>query len=1668
MSVDLTLTHLPRTRRALRTLALCLPLLAGLAGFTQAQAVPAPGGGMKTASAPAGNATGVPVSQPPAAPAPRTGDIPAPLQPWVNWAMQGHEMLACPVEQGSVQKRACIWPERLELNIEGRQAHFVQVVTVYGATAPVQLPGEAGSWPTAVRNRQGQTLTVTGPATAPQVWLPAGQHILSGTLQWPASPQRVRVPQQTGLLVIRADGQTIQPTLDSEQQVWLKERRTGVDREAMADTLGTLIRRQIDDAIPRRIITHYELNVGGLPREITLPATLLAGTVPQRLTSSLPARLYPDGRLQVQIRPGTWQLEVEALQMEPAQALKLPADAPEAEVWSYRSHNDLHVTQVEGVRAVDAQQAHVPAGWKSLPAYQVGRNDTFGLRTQTRGQQHPQASALKLQRTWWLDFDGQGLTQKDELQGTMSAPWRLKLQGPARLGHARSAYTALPIGILTGAAPAGSTDTPAPGIEVRQKELELTTLARLDTGTSLLGSIELPANGWNTVLGEVEASLQLPPGWTLMAASGVDHVSPATWTSRWRLYDFFFMLLISLAAFQLLKPLPASIVMLAALLSWYDHELACYLLIALLVLLACRRVAPAGSAAARWIHGASRAAAVLMLLVLLPFAVNEVRLMIYPVLEHHEAWNGERYASYAPERPTTRARMKAAQMRREAVDALDEGGLEDADTRPDAEDGTLAGSLAMSSAPALRSGKVAADDVARLLNDRDGMARLSRQRPIMTVQTGPGEPAWSWNRHTLLLQGDVQPGQTLSLQLLSPWGTRILKVVRLLALFGSLWMLVRALPGGLRPPRPNGSGEPRGGNVPHGSDAQQTARRSGRASQAPGTPGASGASGSSVASGASGTPTAGSPTAGRKASPASGLAALLLAGMLASFLTGTTPAQAAEEGYKAEELAAIREHLYPQPACLPDCAALTQMRVQADTQRLTLQLLTHAQTTLQVPLPAQDSADTWRLDSVQLDGQPATTRRDANGTLWAIIPSGIHTVQLQGALGEGTAVRLALPILPRLLLVSSHQWHAQGLNALGVPHDGVLTLTRLEERPAAPVRQTLAHVPDALPGFVHVTRTLVMEERWKVVTHIVRRSVSQAPVRVRFALLPGESVNDERVSLRDGVAEIQLGQALQMTLESSLPISPSFQWKALPSLNQTESWAMRFGPTWHLAWEGVPPTSFIQAGQLAPRWDPWPGETLRVQALQPTAIDGPTLTLESEQTTLTPGAQSTLAESTLHLRASLAGTQRAQLPADAQFLGMTLDGSDIALRADGQTLDLPILPGEHEMKLRWRQPVGADGIFNRFETQGLSLTLPGVNAATRLELPRSRVVLLAGGPAMGPAVRFWGLFFLLVAGALVFGRQREVPLGRIGWLLLLLGVAPVSLLGALIVAGWFFLLAWLAPAQRLRQLASTHDASGTIGPRGVLWLAGIWSFAVLAVLFVTIQTSLLGYPDLLVSGNGSSALQLNWYQDRFQNQPAPGWAISISLTAYRVMMLAWALWLAFSVLKWIRWGWQRLSGQGYLDSPPDDGGPGLPGGSGRVSEPGQARKPEQARDSEPMAQPRTAGHPNTAEASGGAAPSAPMERSANAQRAVGMQQPQVAEGGALQGYATASQQDAPRPAFAPQPPTQHHHSRQQRPVRQQGLFHGVMRVLKGLATIIGFLVLLGIVVVLLGLGSFLL
>jgi hypothetical protein len=83
-----------------------------------------------------------------------------------------------------------------------------------------------------------------------------------------------------------------------------------------------------------------------------------------------------------------------------------------------------------------------------------------------------------------------------------------------------------------------------------------------------------------------------------------------------------------------------------------------------------------------------------------------------------------------------------------------------------------------------------------------------------------------------------------------------------------------------------------------------------------------------------------------------------------------------------------------------------------------------------------------------------------------------------------------------------------------------------------------------------------------------------------------------------------------------------------------------------------------------------------------------------------------------------------------------------------------------------------------------------------------------------------------------------------------------------------------------------------------------------------LRTGLLGYPDLLVAGPGSSSHLLSWTSDRFVEHTASAWVISAPTWLYRVLMLGWALWLAASLLKWVNWAWRCFSEGGAWPEKP--------------------------------------------------------------------------------------------------------------------------------------------------------
>jgi hypothetical protein len=190
--------------------------------------------------------------------------------------------------------------------------------------------------------------------------------------------------------------------------------------------------------------------------------------------------------------------------------------------------------------------------------------------------------------------------------------------------------------------------------------------------------------------------------------------------------------------------------------------------------------------------------------------------------------------------------------------------------------------------------------------------------------------------------------------------------------------------------------------------------------------------------------------------------------------------------------------------------------------------------------------------------------------------------------------------------------------------------------------------------------------------------------------------------------------------------------------------------------------------------------------------------------------------------------------------------------------------------------------------------MDSVNARIVLNPGYDRWILLAGGMRQGPAVLFWGVLAVIVLIALGLGRIRGTPLKTHSWILLGIGLSTVTPFIALLIAVWIFAL-------YARGRAGEFSRAGLFNTMQVV-LAMLTLLAVVS-LFGAVSNGLLGNPDMQIAGNGSTHVQLNWYQDRVGSSLPQAWIISVPVLAYRFLMLAWSMWMAFALIDWLKWGW---------------------------------------------------------------------------------------------------------------------------------------------------------------------
>jgi hypothetical protein len=677
--------------------------------------------------------------------------VPEPLKPWTSWVLDGKEDRLCPAFNTHADISRCMWPSRVELTLGDHDGRFTQRWHM-DAKRWIPLPGSDKRWPQDAAV-DGKPALVVPHDSLPGVELDRGDHTVTGSFAWDSLPESITVPPETGLLTLTVRGKAIaSPVRDAEGIVWLQ--KTAENEEGNA--LEFVVHRKIVDDIPLQLATRIELHVSGKNREELLGRALPAGFVPMALDSPLPARLEPDGRLRVQLRPGIHTLELTARSSRPVASLARPEpDGPWRdgdEVWTFEAKNDYRVVTIDGVSAIDPQQTTLPDAWKRLPAYPMRLGATLRLTETRRGDQDPPPDQLALTRVLWLDFDGSGYAASDTIRATFSRDGRLAMASPTVLGRVSMGGTDQ---FITRLAPA-----PEAGVEVRKGSVVLTADSRIPGGAG-----DVPAVSWAHDFHQVSGTLHLPPGWRLVHASGVDDV-PGTWVHRWSLLEIFLALIVAIAIGRLHGTRWGAIALVLLVLTLPEKDAPRWSWLFVLATEALVRVLPAGRLK-KLFEGARVAALLIVALIALPFAVTHVRQGLYPALTSVDSGAGNVESEESGELLDVVAQDKGVGAGNPAPPA--------AAAKPE-EETLKKDAKAQSPVPtkSARSGAGGLQGLSGLASAPPPAKAVQRQSnaelydPNAMVQTGAGVPHWRWTSHDLRWSGPVAATQRLRLYLLSP------------------------------------------------------------------------------------------------------------------------------------------------------------------------------------------------------------------------------------------------------------------------------------------------------------------------------------------------------------------------------------------------------------------------------------------------------------------------------------------------------------------------------------------------------------------------------------------------------------------------------------------------------------------------------------------------------------------------------------------------------------------------------------------------------------------------------------------------------------------------------------------------------------------------------------
>jgi len=591
-------------------------------------------------------------------------------------------------------------------------------------------------------------------------------------------------------------------------------------------------------------------------------------------------------------------------------------------------------------------------------------------------------------------------------------------------------------------------------------------------------------------------------------------------------------------------------------------------------------------------------------------------------------------------------------------------------------------------------------------------------------------------------------------------------------------------------------------------------------------------------------------------------------------------------------LTILEKRLLKKPDCLPDCADISQMNLSIYPDRLKIKITVHTAIDTVIPLPAV--AGEWLPEQITIDTKPATgIRQDLQKHIWVFIKKGRHQLILRGQAPNGNQFHMPLQIKPRHIKTQAVGWEIQGISDNQIADS--LQFNRIQKN-----TQRMKH-QITIPPFFHVERVLYISLQWHVITTVKRMTPVNHPVSIEIPLLDGESLMTGQIQVKDKKVLVSMkANQSQVQWQSVLEYQPDIHLVA-PQTNQwIETWILDADTRLHIDFEGIPVIHHQDSqGKHRPTWQPWPSEIVHIKLSRLKPIEGNNMTIDHVKVDMHPGKHFHRIKLSMHVRVSMGQTHTIRIPEQSIVQKILIDRNSLPVTSEQNNIKLPLDPGAHHIEIKWHHPK-TGYCFLKFPQVQIGAA---VNTTLNLHLPGNAWILWTNGPQMGPVVLFWSYLTLLLIISFALARLNWTPLNTWQWFLLGLGLSQIQYFEAIVVVGWFLIF-------YSRKQNPLPDSRWLFNIRQLGLI--VLSVAALFIIYKAIHSGLLGIPQMQIKGNGSSWKFLTWYIDHIDNTIPQPWVIYLPLFMFRIAMLLWALWMAHSLIQWIRWMWMCFSEGGIF------------------------------------------------------------------------------------------------------------------------------------------------------------